>query len=93
MFVLGEIHVRSPKLVNNHVWVETFWEKIPKDHSRVLKEGPKFVSKTVQDSPNHGGNRRPVGHSTPRWYGLIVWDLVLVEKKNVSVDGPINGRT
>ena len=45
VLVLDEINVRVLKLVNKHVWVGKFQENIPKDHQRVLEEGPKLVSK------------------------------------------------
>ena len=40
VFVLDEIDVASPKLVYEHIRVGRVWEKIPKDHPRVLEEGP-----------------------------------------------------
>ena len=67
MFVLGEIHVRGPKIVYGHVRVENFKANIPKDNPSVLEEGPKVGVKAAQDNPNHGGSRRPVGQSMPRW--------------------------
>ena len=54
MFVLGEIHVRGDKLIYEHLWVGNFRENIPKDHPRVLEEGPKVGAKTVQDNPTNG---------------------------------------
>ena len=47
MFCLDEIHVTGPKLIYEHVWVRNIWKNIPKDHPRVLEEGPKLVPKTT----------------------------------------------
>ena len=52
MFVLGEIPVRGPKIVYDNVWVGNVREKIPKDHQRVLEEGPKVVPRQSKDAPN-----------------------------------------
>ena len=35
-----EIHVRGDKIMLKHVWVVNVWEYIPKDHPRVIEEGP-----------------------------------------------------
>ena len=67
----GEIHVTGDKLIYNHVWVENVQANIPKDHPRVLENGPKVVPKTFQDSQQSVGNRCPVGKSTSLWWGLI----------------------
>ena len=65
----GEIHVTGDKLIYNHVWVENVQANIPKDHPRVLENGPKVVPKTIQDSPTH------TWQSTPR--GLVDAPLVV----------------
>ena len=52
VFVLGEIHVRDAKLVYQIVWIGNVRANIPKDHPRVLEEGPNVGAKTAQDSPN-----------------------------------------
>ena len=54
VFVLYNIHVMDPKIIYDYVRVEKFWENIPKDHPRVLEEGPKVGAKTVQDNPTNG---------------------------------------
>lgn len=54
MFVLDEIHVSGPKLIYEHVWVGNVGANNPKDHPRVLEEGPKVGAKTVQDNPTNG---------------------------------------
>ena len=37
---LDEIDVVGHKIVYKHIGVGNFWEKVPKDHLRVLEEGP-----------------------------------------------------
>ena len=61
MLFLDEIHVSGPKIVYNHVWVGNVQEIIPKDHPRVLEEGPKLLAKPVQDSPTKGWESIPIG--------------------------------
>ena len=53
LFVLDEIHVRGDILTYEHVWVGSVQVNIPKDHPRVLVEGPFMVPKTVQDNPTN----------------------------------------
>ena len=79
MFVLDEIHVRGTKLVYEHVRVGNIRANIPKDHPRVLEEGPKLVPKTAQDSPT---NR---WHSTPS--GSV--DAPLVRSHQLGISGGI----
>ena len=61
VFVLDKINVRGPKVVYYDVWVGNVWENIAKNHPRVLEAGHFMSAKISQDSPNNGGNRRPVG--------------------------------
>ena len=51
VFIFDEIHARVVKLIHYHIWVEKIQEIIPKDHLRVLKEGPKTVGMAVQGRP------------------------------------------
>ena len=51
MVVLDETHVRDVKLTYNRVWVINITEIIPKDHLRVLEEGPKTVGMAVPRRP------------------------------------------
>ena len=53
MFVLDKIHVRGSKLIEGYVWVVNIRENIPKDHPRVLEEGPMLVANTAQCSPSY----------------------------------------
>ena len=54
VFVLDKIHVRGSKLIEGYVWVVNIRENIPKDHPRVLEEGPMLVAKIAQGSPTCG---------------------------------------
>ena len=54
VFLLDEIYVGGPKLVYGHIMVGYVREKIPKDHPRVVQEGPMLVAKTAQGSPIYG---------------------------------------
>ena len=65
MFVLDEIHVRGDKIIYDNVLVEYVKPNIPKDHPRLLEEGPKVGPKTSQGLLQTDGNRRSVGQSTP----------------------------
>ena len=40
VLVLGKNHVIGAKIIYVHVWVGKVRAKIPKDHPRVLEEGP-----------------------------------------------------
>ena len=63
MFVLNEIHVRGVKLIEYHIWVRNIRKIIPKDHLRVLEEGPKIVGMAVPGRPKMTEQlmaRRPV---------------------------------
>ena len=48
MFVLDEIYVIGVKLIYDRIWVGIIQEIIPKDHPRVLEEGPRLVAKTAK---------------------------------------------
>ena len=61
VFVLDEIHLIGTKFLYEHVWVRNVQENIPKDHPRVLEEGPKLVPKTVQDNPTNVLKSTPTG--------------------------------
>ena len=63
---LYEIHVRGVKLIENHNWVGKVRKIIPKDHLRVLEEGPKTIAKTVQAGARRWSSRRLMGLLTPR---------------------------
>ena len=47
VFALDEVHVRDTKIVYKYILVGNLWENIPKDHPRVLEEGPMLVAKTA----------------------------------------------
>ena len=48
VLVLGEIHVRGYKIIEDHFCVSNARENIPKDQLRVLEKGPMLEAKTAQ---------------------------------------------
>ena len=63
MFVLDKINLRGVKLIDDHIWAGNVWKIIPKDHLRVLEEGPKTVGMAVPGRPQtteQSTIRRPV---------------------------------
>ena len=54
VFVLGEIHVIWSKLIHDHFWVGNIQENFPKDHPRVLEEGPKVGAQDIPRPPTNG---------------------------------------
>ena len=40
--------MRGDKIIHCRICIGNFWETIPKDHQRVLEEGPKLVAKTAK---------------------------------------------
>lgn len=61
MFVVDEIYVRGIKLIEYPIWFVKVQEIIPKDHPRVLDEGPKLVAKTVKRHFTYGGQSMASG--------------------------------
>ena len=52
-----------------------------------LRMDPSRVPKTSQDSPPTDENRRPVGPSTPRLWGIVHWYLFVREERlNTSLN-------
>ena len=47
MFFFDEFHVRGRNLLYKHICVGNVMVNIPKDHPRVLEEGPILVAKTL----------------------------------------------
>ena len=72
-FVLDEIYMECLKLIYENIWIGNVQVKVPKDHPRVLEEGPKFCSQTAQATH---GNRRPVCQLTPRLFNRLTHRLV-----------------
>ena len=54
VFIFDAIHVRGDKIVYDHVLVEYVKPKIPKDHPRVLEEGPKVGAQDIPRPPTNG---------------------------------------
>ena len=54
VFLLDEIDKGGPKIVYKHIQIVNIRENIPKDHPRVLEEGPMLVAKIAQGSPTCG---------------------------------------
>ena len=51
VFVLDKIHVRGVKLIDGCISVVNVHEIIPKDHRRVLEEGPKITAPAIPGRP------------------------------------------
>ena len=74
VFVLNEIPVRGHKIVYKHIQIVNIRENIPKDHPRVLEEGPKLVPKTAKTTEAIDAqwvSRRPIGRVSS--FGTYKW--------------------
>ena len=74
MFVLGEICVRSAKLISDIIWNGNAQEIIPKDNPRVLEERPKLVAKTAQGSLTYERQSTASGFVYGQWViGVVMY--------------------
>ena len=86
VFILVEIHVRDPSLVQEHIKFRNVRENIPKDHSRVLEEGP-FKSAQAVKKPS-----QPMEAIDAQWVNQrLIGEGAQVHTQDImsSVDGLI----
>ena len=85
--VLGENHVRGPKLIYEHVLVGNVQENITKDHPRVFD--PSWWPKLSKIAQPMVDNRRLAGHSMPLWWCIDVLDIIMDKERQTTSLSPI----